>query len=73
LTTFVLLDSLTVDGLYSTPERSMFTPEKLAEQKLTLGDLPPSVYDHETQTRKFPEGEKTPLMTPSTNFDGESA
>jgi hypothetical protein len=54
-------------------ERSMFTPEKLAEQKLTLSDLPPSVYDHETQTRKFPDGEKVPLMTPSTNFDGESS
>jgi len=51
----------------------MFTPEELAAQKLTLGDFPPSVYDHETQTRKFPDGEKTPLMTPSTQFDQESS
>ena len=49
----------------------MFTPEELAEQKLTLGDLPPSAYDHKTQTRKFPEGERTPLLTPATSFDGE--
>jgi hypothetical protein len=60
-------------GLCPARERRMFTPEKLAEQKLTLADLPPSEYDHETQTRKFPDGEKVPLMTPSTNFDGESS
>lgn len=51
----------------------MFTPEKLAEQKLTLSDLPPSMYDHKTQTRKFRDDKKVPLMTPSTNFDGESS
>lgn len=56
-----------------TPQKLAFTPESLAKQKLTLGDLPPSVYDHKTQTRKFPEGARTPLMTPATSFDGESA
>jgi hypothetical protein len=51
----------------------MFTPEELAEQKITLGDLPQGVYDHETQTRKFPDGEQVPAMTPSTTFDQESS
>jgi len=49
----------------------MFTPAKLAEQKMTLGDLPPSVYDHETQTRKF-DGE-VPALAPDTRFDGEQS
>ena len=55
----------------STP--AMFTPAMLAEQKMTLSDLPPSVYDHETQTRKFPEGVSVPAMVPDTKFDGESS
>lgn len=50
----------------------MFTPATLAELKLTLGDLPSSVYDHETQTRKFPEGHAVPPLAPDTTFDGES-
>ena len=50
----------------------MFTPAMLAELKLTLGDMPPSVYDHETQTRKFSDGDTTPFLEPSTQFDGES-
>lgn len=51
----------------------LFTPAMLAEQKMTLSDLPPSVYDHETQTRKFPEGQPIPAMAPDTKFDGESS
>jgi hypothetical protein len=51
----------------------MFTPAMLAEQKLTLGDLPPSVYDHETQTRKFKDGETVEALAPDTRFDGESS
>ena len=51
----------------------MFTPAMLAQQKLTLGDLPPSVYDHETQTRKFPDGQAVPPLAPDTRFDGESS
>jgi hypothetical protein len=53
--------------------RAIFTPAMLAEQKMTLSDLPPSVYDHETQTRKFPEGVEPPVMLPDTKFDGESS
>ena len=49
----------------------MFTPATLAELKLTLGDLPPSVYDHETQTRKFADGQAVPPLAPDTAFDGE--
>jgi len=51
----------------------MFTPAMLAEQKLTLGDLPPSTYDHETQTRKFPDGETVQPLAPDTQFDGEKS
>jgi hypothetical protein len=51
----------------------MFTPAMLAQQKLTLGDLPPSVYDHETQTRKFLGDETAPPLVPDTQFDGESS
>ncbi|MHB1954047.1 MAG: hypothetical protein ACYCOU_09900 [Sulfobacillus sp.] len=51
----------------------MLTPAMLAEQKLTLGDLPPSVYDHATQTRKFSEDAKIPALAPDTTFDGESS
>jgi hypothetical protein len=51
----------------------IFTPAMLAERKLTLGDLPPSVYDHETQTRKFPDGEIIAALAPDTRFDGESS
>ncbi len=51
----------------------MFTPALLAQQKLTLGDLPPSIYDHETQTRKFPDDQSVPPLAPDTRFDGESS
>jgi hypothetical protein len=52
----------------------MFTPAMLAEKKLTLGDLPPSVYDHETQTRKFGDDDKAPpSLAPDTQFDGEKS
>jgi hypothetical protein len=50
----------------------MFTPAELAEIKLTLNDLPPSVYDHDTQTREFVDGAPVPLV-PDTTFDGESS
>jgi len=50
----------------------MFTAAELAQKKLTVADLPESVYDHETQTRKFPDGANVPAMTSSTMFDGES-
>lgn len=51
----------------------MFTPAMLAEKKLTLGDLPPSVYDHETQTRKFDDDIVPPALAPDTQFDGEKS
>ena len=47
-----------------------FTPAKLGEVKLTLADMPPSTYDHETQTREF-SGGQAPLTLPDTMFDGE--
>ena len=55
------------------PGVSTMDLEKLAEQKLTLGDFPPGVYDHNTQTREFRDGEKVPLMAPSTMFDQEAS
>jgi hypothetical protein len=51
----------------------MFTPEMLAELKVTLDDLPQSFYDHDTQTRKFVNEENRPVMYPSTGFDGEQS
>jgi len=48
------------------------TPVMLAKLKLTLGDLPESTYDHETQTRKFLDSE-APAPLPDTQFDGESS
>ena len=54
-----------------TKEIGRFTPAMLAEQKLTLGDLPPSVYNHDTQTREFINGDMGPSMLPDTLFDGE--
>lgn len=56
----------------SSQERSKITPAMLAKLKLTLSDLGDSNYDHETQTRKFEEGEAPPLV-PDTQFDGESS
>jgi hypothetical protein len=50
-----------------------FTPAMLAERKLTLADMPPSDYDHETQTRKFPDDERAPWLAPDTMFDGEKS
>jgi len=50
-----------------------FTPAQLAQQKLTLGDLPASVYNHETQTREFLDGKQAPTMAPDTAFDGEKS
>lgn len=50
-----------------------FTPATLAARKLTLADMPPSAYDHETQTRKFLDGEQAPSMAPDTLFDGEKS
>ena len=52
-------------------ETDGFTPAKLAVVKLTLADMPPSAYDHQTQTRKFADGQ-APSMLPDTMFDGES-
>ena len=54
-------------------ELAGFTPAMLAERKLTLADMPPSDYDHETQTRKFPDSERTPWLAPDTMFDGEKS
>jgi len=51
----------------------MFTPEKLAEQKLALGDYSLGVYDHKKQTRELRDGEKMPLVASSTMFDQESS
>ena len=49
----------------------MFTPAMLSEEKTTLDDLTPSVYDHETQTRKFLAGGPDVLPASDTQFDGE--
>lgn len=51
--------------------RSMITPAMLAELKVTLGDLPKSVYEHQTQTRQFPDGQVVQPLAPDTMFDGE--
>jgi hypothetical protein len=51
----------------------MFTPEMLAELKVTLDDLPQSIYDHKTQTRKYVDEASKPVMYPSTGFDGETS
>jgi hypothetical protein len=53
-------------------ELGMFTPAMLAKQRMTLTDMPQGVYDHKTQTRTFPSGEKV-LMLPDTQFDGETS
>lgn len=49
----------------------MITPAMLAELKVTLGDLPKSVYEHQTQTRQFPDGQVVQPLAPDTMFDGE--
>jgi hypothetical protein len=49
----------------------MFTPAMLSEEKTTLDDFTPSVYDHETQTRKFIGGTPAGLPASDTQFDGE--
>jgi hypothetical protein len=48
----------------------MFTPSRLAEQKLTLDDLAVSAYDHERQVRESLDP-KTPFPVSDTLFDGE--
>ena len=51
----------------------MFTPAKLSKEKKTLEDLPPSAYDHLTQTRKRIDGaDFLPAIASDTQFDGES-
>ena len=51
----------------------MITLSELAAQKLTIDDLPASTFDHETQTRKFADGEEAIARYSDTQFDGEKS
>jgi hypothetical protein len=50
----------------------MFTPANLSKEKKTIDQLPPSAYDHLTQTRKPIDGNDfLPAIASDTQFDGE--
>jgi hypothetical protein len=50
----------------------MNTPANLSREKKTLDDLPASVYDHHSQTRRLTNGNAI-MPVSDTQFDGEKS